>query len=135
VVGIIPWIFVSQRCVEGLFFWVHLAVSQVPLYIYIYLYTYIYINEKKIYLDLRLAEVRRGPLLLGPPRRVAGSPLLPKVNRGSTFALRRPHSRISTRGEKRSQFTCCFKNATVQTTILYCHGRDWSRSPSNSKTS
>ncbi|KAJ1465793.1 hypothetical protein T484DRAFT_1863461 [Baffinella frigidus] len=27
-VGIIPWIFVSQRCVEGLFFWIHLAVSQ-----------------------------------------------------------------------------------------------------------
>ena len=41
----------------------------------------------------------------------------------------------ATRGEKRSQFTCCFKNATVQITILYCHGRDLSRSPSNSKTS
>ena len=43
--------------------------------------------------------------------------------------------RKATRGEKRSQFTCCFQNATVQTTILYCHGRDLSRSPSNSKTS
>ena len=37
-VGIIPWIFVSQRCVEGLFFWTHLAVSQVPLRIRILVY-------------------------------------------------------------------------------------------------
>ena len=32
-----------------------------------------------------------------------------------------------TRGDKRSQFTRCAKNATVQTTILYCHARDLSR--------
>jgi len=37
------------------------------------------------------------------PFLIPGSPLLPKVNRGSTFALRRPHSRLLSRVEKQRE--------------------------------